>query len=305
MANELGVELTHGLTVYALIFNPQNFIWNTSTLAFESPLSTSWTNYAVAMTEIDNSGVYEGNFPSGITSPAIYHVNIKTQAGGSPVVGDTLSATGDISWSGSTVNTGGTYLISLAEYKAMFNITSTTYDNQINALIPAIADEIDTYINGHVISADYSEVYNGTGNNFLRLRNVPVSNITSITVDYNCPTAKTYTGDNLMVDTRNSFIYWKPSVPALPCNFPYGKLNIQVIYTAGYDSASVPQRLKLAAGRYLYIAINQSAPNTGINSKSANGVSVSYGHNRLDINQDMFQEVRDILDKYTVLRYIF
>lgn len=102
MSNEIEVHGSTGLTLYGLVRNYAGQVWRPATPAFEAYNSANYANYAtaVALTEQGATGVYLGDFPTGITTPANYRIDIRRRVGGSPAVSDPAYALDDIKWSG-------------------------------------------------------------------------------------------------------------------------------------------------------------------------------------------------------------
>lgn len=87
-----------GGTYYALIWDTQGQIWNTSgTPAFEAYSAGNYTDYAVSMAEEGSSGHYSFSFPPEIESGA-YRVSVCEQVAGSPVESDKVRAYGEEIW---------------------------------------------------------------------------------------------------------------------------------------------------------------------------------------------------------------
>lgn len=99
--NEIATSTTSGRTVYALVRNNAAQLWNTGTQAFEVFASGNWASYALDLVEQDSCGFYGASFPSAITAPGRYSVDIRTQAGSSPAVADQALAGGSVVWGGS------------------------------------------------------------------------------------------------------------------------------------------------------------------------------------------------------------
>lgn len=98
---ELAISAATGLTVYAVIRNPANQVWNTSLMAFEAYNAAHWpTVYAVALAEDAGSGDYAGDFPTGIVAAGLYRVYVRIQSGGSPATTDAKLGTGQVNWDG-------------------------------------------------------------------------------------------------------------------------------------------------------------------------------------------------------------
>src|SRR5580658_3175264 len=105
MANLL-TQFASGQTVYALILNSAGQVWNPNSSAFETPTAANWTHYAIAMAEqtVGNlRGIYEGSFPSGITTAGVYNILFREQGSSSPAAGDTNNGMlgGQFFWTGS------------------------------------------------------------------------------------------------------------------------------------------------------------------------------------------------------------
>lgn len=115
MANEIRGVAASGNTVYARIINPAGLWWNGST--FEAFSAANWATYAVTLTEQGSSGVYVGDFPSGITGGGTYEYFVYVQAGASPAQGDTISNTGRIDWSGTVSISAATGSMSGSEFR--------------------------------------------------------------------------------------------------------------------------------------------------------------------------------------------
>ncbi len=65
-------------------------LWNTSTVAYESPVLLNWANYAVTMTEGVIPSKYSVNTPTGFSDPGPYTLSIYLQSGASPSPNDLL-----------------------------------------------------------------------------------------------------------------------------------------------------------------------------------------------------------------------
>jgi hypothetical protein len=89
MAGEIQVIDDIGLSVYVIVFNLLNQIWNTTTNKFEGVAASNWSKYAIPLVDSTGTGIYTGNFPSNITVAGDYPVvSYQAQTPGTPVVGD-------------------------------------------------------------------------------------------------------------------------------------------------------------------------------------------------------------------------
>lgn len=99
MANELRIAQGTGSAIYAHIVNAAARRWNGT--SFEVYSSGNYPNYDIPMTEQGTSGVYVGNFPTGITDSGTYEIFYYIQTGGSAAEGDPVAGVGSIVWDGS------------------------------------------------------------------------------------------------------------------------------------------------------------------------------------------------------------
>ena len=110
MAGEIRAIGPSGRTCYVHIFNSSGQRWNGS--EFEAFASGNYANYDVSTSEDGATGIYRGDFPSGITAGR-YDVVLFIQAGASPVNGDKPAGAQSIQWSGSSTTPATTPLGSL------------------------------------------------------------------------------------------------------------------------------------------------------------------------------------------------
>ena len=104
MANELQVIQGTSRTVYFVIRNTVGLVWNTGTSAFESYSLANYANYVIQATEQGTTGLYAGTFPTAITTPGLYNIVAVLQAGGSPAATDGSFGSGELTWTGTSVN---------------------------------------------------------------------------------------------------------------------------------------------------------------------------------------------------------
>jgi hypothetical protein len=142
-----------------------------------------------------------------------------------------------------------------------------------------------TWLARPLLSATYTEAYDGTGTNRLTLRNFPVTAITSLTVETRPvnpapnPLSVGYLfdefgvylsgGDSMQVVTPQSPNVWAGSY------FPRHSQNVQITYTAGY--ATVPDDINQACIELVAFKFQQRN-HVGVVTRSLNagGESVSY-----------------------------
>ena len=152
-------------------------------------------------------------------------------------------------------------LVSTSEYKAWRGVSGSDYDSTIAVLVP-IAQRWVERVCGRTEggfesdNAPFTEKLDGTGTQVIQVSNGPISSITSIkfgngtqsTID-----ASTYSFQNrtiMRIPKRGGATLhiddWGDTIPfgVRRPNFPDGFQNIEVVYTAGYASGSIPDDLK-------------------------------------------------------------
>jgi len=82
----MSIEYTSGVTIYAVIHDQSNNLWNGS--SFEAYNSAHWTSYAIAFTEQGSIGYYSALVPAGIPVGS-YSFTAYQQLGGTPATTDT------------------------------------------------------------------------------------------------------------------------------------------------------------------------------------------------------------------------
>ncbi len=99
MARELLVSHTSGTTVYATIRNAVNrnhasggnigYWWNTDSEAHETFVAVNFPDYAILLTELGTTGLFQGDMPTGLNPEKAVEVIFWERAGGAAVMGDT------------------------------------------------------------------------------------------------------------------------------------------------------------------------------------------------------------------------
>ena len=139
MANEILVIEDVGLSIYVIIFDIYNRIWNTVTSKFESVTVADWGKYAIELTDSTGTGLYFGNFPTGITNVGDYPVVPYTaETPGTPATGDS-----PIPGAKETMHWGGNVELEVAsmgpqdmvaELYASFIVNTTTFQKVMQGL---------------------------------------------------------------------------------------------------------------------------------------------------------------------------
>lgn len=172
-------------------------------------------------------------------------------------------------------------LFSPQEFKAHEGITDNSEDVQIDQLTQAVTAFVENYCRRSFASATHTETYDGLGKDFLLVRNIPVTSVTSIHID----PARTF-GASTLVDSSTyvvnatsgkiQLINQTDNILVTGGLFPVGIKNVQVIYVAGYaNTAAVPWDLKMGAMRWAS-ALRLSRTAAGIRSETIGQHSVTY-----------------------------
>lgn len=158
-----------------------------------------------------------------------------------------------------------------ADFKAYKGISATTWDAQLDVIIPGVLAQVSTYTGRTLSSGTLTEKYDGTDSPNLSLRSYPITSITSVTITTpqgtSATVASTRYGVNLLNGVlkfdpprtgRNSDAMWNGSpgsgygypvdVWADMCVFPRGEQNVTVVYTVAMDSP--PADLLLALNQW-------------------------------------------------------
>lgn len=168
-------------------------------------------------------------------------------------------------------------ILSTADFKTLRGISATTWDAQLNVIIPHAQSLVENYCGRAFDSATYtSEKYDGSGSEILILRQFPVTTLTSVSISGVAVASTSYT-----LDAANGIVKFEPSgrgrvvvdpdwltvqttdyIGPFPC-WPEGHQNISVTYTAGYTSGTMPGGLKLAFAEFVDMALAKNTLGVG------------------------------------------
>lgn len=161
----------------------------------------------------------------------------------------------------------------LADVKTWLGLTSTNDDNLLSSLITNVSQRILSILQRDaIVSAAYTETYDGTGTPSLALLHYPVTGVTSLTIN-DAPIVASpdgvvsgYVFDKFSLKLVGSCAAWalQPGVFGAPYTFIKGSQNVVVKYTAGY--AAVPFDLAEAAKDWVAFRYRQKGW-IGIKSK--------------------------------------
>src|SRR5690348_16067593 len=124
-------------------------------------------------------------------------------------------------------------LCALQDVKTFLMITDANSDDVLNALIANVSTLIETYCNRTFAQATYTETRNGGCGAKLFLKNGPVTNVASVTVNgLSVPPAPNALSPGFVWD--DSTVYIRSG--GYPSEFYKGVQNVTVVYTAGYTA---------------------------------------------------------------------
>lgn len=165
-------------------------------------------------------------------------------------------------------------LASLASLKAWLGITDTASDAILSALITSTSGKVNQYINRKLPMATYNEVRNGSNSQRIAMRQWPISDVTSVSVDgVIIPVSPDglssgYVFDEMFVYLQGIGVSGRVPVYA----FTKGFQNIRINYSAGYAELDDLQTVPATPGPYTIAATGLIAFWSGdLGVKFANG----------------------------------
>jgi hypothetical protein len=137
-----------------------------------------------------------------------------------------------------------TALISLATARSLVSGLPSV-DADLEQLIEAASRIANRYARRHLAATNYTERLSGYGGDALLLRQRPVQSITSVHIDSNRLFGNDTAVTDYEADTPAGILYRYSG-------WTRGRRNIQVVYRAGYELASVPEDLQGAVANVAY-----------------------------------------------------
>jgi hypothetical protein len=274
---------TPGSTVIAVIRNDDTEeAWNGVDFEVYSDASFTAGDYDVALTEQDTSGYFVGDFPD-IIPAGTYNISYYTVE-----TSRVFEGSETITWDGEAEFDGW---ITVSRYKTHFRITDDSQDVMLSQLIPMVSFALDTYMDRHIKQSTFTRVYRGNGLAILPLREFPVIDLDSVTIDFMDSVTTTIDGSEFYVGPTGT-MYWRPSSSKIQA---FGSPFISVSMTAGYDP--VPADLQLACLLVCNILVSRSDPDYLVKGKTVKDVSIKYADILIALEQDpAFVFAKSILD---------
>lgn len=177
-------------------------------------------------------------------------------------------------------------LTTLANVKQYLQIDplDTDADALLQRMIDAASVTIERFCDRTFVQANYTEVRDGTGRTRLTVRNIPLTAVTSLTVNDRPVPARPST-------SGNGFVFDEYGVKLTGYTFTDGYQNVVIQYTAGF--AAVPDDVEMACCELVSLRY-KTIDRLGVTSKSLAGESISFN------TGDFSDSVRRTLEQYSV-----
>lgn len=199
------------------------------------------------------------------------------------------------------INTNG--LTTVARIKTFLGISGTTYDTILERLINMVSDFVEGYCDRTFReTANSNEIYDGTGTNKLLLKNYPVDDSATFTLEERAGDYRVSSWN--AIDAELYHVLWNEGiVDFLGNRFREIPRHYRITYTSGYDFDNVTPGntlesqgigdLEYAVWKLVANAFRKRKHGTNVKSESIGDYSVSF---RASTMTD--QEIKDILDGY-------
>jgi hypothetical protein len=112
---------------------------------------------------------------------------------------------------------------------------------------------VENYLGYNISKQTYNILINGNGTDELQLKAKPINEIISVEINEEKININQFSTDN-------EFIYYKKI-------FPIGIRNIEIVYSAGYDTEEIPNIILTTILRIATLLQTESDSNIGVTSK--------------------------------------
>ncbi len=173
-------------------------------------------------------------------------------------------------------------LTTTAAVKAYKAITGTELDALIDALVLRASAAIEAYLSRKIESAAHVEIRAGNGGRSMMLEQYPVTAVSAVTIN----------GQTIPQSSGFGTAGWRlanRSIVLEGYSFARGNANVQIDYTAGYQS--VPADIEQACIETILLALERRS-HIDVSSKSLAGETVSF------ITADLPPSARKALDPH-------
>lgn len=170
------------------------------------------------------------------------------------------------------------------------------YDTLLAAIITMTSKRFGSYCErewDNNSGNDITEYFDGTGQDFIIVKHVPIASVTSLYDDAN----RSYGADTLIDATDYVFYADRGIIQLDGSTFGKGLKNIKAVYKGGYTASTIPDDLRMAC--LLESAKTfEMRKRLGLDSKSAQGGSVMVTPKSMVTPLDFLAEVKAIIDMY-------
>ena len=189
-------------------------------------------------------------------------------------------------------------LLTIDEAKEFLEVEGNEEDAEIESLVDAVSFTVEDYTGRKLNSRAYtSELFSGTGTQWLRLREYPVTAVASVdTLSGVGSSGATWQSEDITnlinldaveADRSRGKLFWRDHA------FPLGTANVRITYTAGF-TALPPQLKRGVRGVLGWYRRQQDRHAVGVVSRSFSGQSEAV---RVD-DRKLPADVRLMLDPF-------
>lgn len=187
-------------------------------------------------------------------------------------------------------------LVSLADAKAFLKITTSAEDTIVGDLVNSLSKLVSNFVGHDLLSASYTEYYDGDGTDELILKNFPVTALSVLNDDptraFAAPTAKDIAADVMLDGAAGIVRLWNNGGI-----FQRAHGNIKVTYTAGYSLATMPYDIQLAVKKmvaFIYRS-SYSMPKIGVQTETVGDRTTTY------FNDELPKDIAAMLKPYRAI----
>jgi hypothetical protein len=204
MSNELVITgAGDALTVYVVVRRKSDSkVWDVTNSTWATWSDGSIGDYDTALSA-KSGDLYQGDFPSAISSNTSVLILYYSQLGGSPAITDTLLLTVDTNWNGaelaasSSVALDSRALTTLNTVKRRLGITASTHDTVLTEFINQASDKIERILGRRFAAANYNEWLTSEGGEQVQVRNFPIIRTESVRFSRNNAIDVDYSGSDI------------------------------------------------------------------------------------------------------------
>ena len=173
---------------------------------------------------------------------------------------------------------------------AYLSAAKVTYSGDLQALLTAVSQQIQSYISRKIPSQSYTITVDGPGGNSIVLKNTPVTAVASVSVDgQSIPAA--------ISATDFGFVFSPRQVKLRGYDFCRGVLNVTIAYTGGFTTIPADLRQACFEGISAVIAAIQTQDPRATMLKAGDS-AISFGHAAEMANLVLTPNVTSILNQW-------